>query len=336
MPTIITHAAIPLALGVTLGSRKISRPLLAAGMVAAMMPDLDVIAFRLGMEYADQFGHRGATHSIALALALGGLAALIASRLRAKPWVAMAFVFTSCVSHPLLDMCTTGGLGVALWWPFSDQRLFFPMQFIRVSPLTLDRFMGPAGIMIIRSEFLWVWLPCFALMLAAYAFRTRLPNFHTTQSGVYRPIDKKREMVISIAAIGLAFAWHFAGDRRLFGAITLMSLITIGRYSRLGKTGPDGDPIVSAENGTLLFTNPGFMQLFDRIPLADIEQVKVYGPKGNRFFRVEFTGRAAKVYPTALNHEAEQAVISFLRKLLPERVVVARAPDTFFEKVRGR
>ncbi|WP_028101584.1 metal-dependent hydrolase [Pseudoduganella violaceinigra] len=171
MPTIITHAAIPLAIGVTLGPTRISTRLLLAGMFAAMAPDMDVVAFKLGIAYADQFGHRGASHSIAFALALGGLAALLAPWLRAKRWVAWAFISTACVSHPLLDMCTTGGLGAALLWPFSDQRLFFSTQVIRVSPLTVQRFLSPAGLAVIKSEMMWVWLPCIALMLAALAAR---------------------------------------------------------------------------------------------------------------------------------------------------------------------
>jgi inner membrane protein len=135
------------------------------------VPDMDVIAFKLGIEYANQLGHRGASHSIAFALALGMLATLAAPWLHTKRWVAMAFVSFACVSHPLLDMLTTGGLGAAIWWPFSDQRHFFPVQFIRVSPLTMGRFLGSAGLTVIKSELLWVWLPCLSLMVAAHAIR---------------------------------------------------------------------------------------------------------------------------------------------------------------------
>ena len=173
MPTILAHAAIPLALGVVLGSNKVSRKLLVAGMIASMLPDLDVIGLKLGVEYTNQFGHRGASHSIAFALALGMLAAFLAPVLRASRWIAGAFVAVACVSHPLLDMCTTGGLGAALWWPLSDHRLFFPTQFIKVSPLTADRFFGPGGIAVMKSEFLWIWLPCCAVMLAAREMRSR-------------------------------------------------------------------------------------------------------------------------------------------------------------------
>jgi inner membrane protein len=176
MPTILTHPAIPLALGIALGPDRISRRLLLAGMVAAIVPDMDVIAFKLGIEYGHQLGHRGASHSIAFALALGMLAALAAPWLHTKRWVALAFVSIACVSHPLLDMLTTGGLGAAIWWPFSDQRHFFPVQYIRVSPLTMERFLGPAGLTVIKSELLWVWLPCIALMLTACATRREAAN----------------------------------------------------------------------------------------------------------------------------------------------------------------
>ena len=39
------------------------------------------------------------------------------------------------LSHPILDAFTDGGLGVALWWPMSDERVFFSPQWIPVSPL---------------------------------------------------------------------------------------------------------------------------------------------------------------------------------------------------------
>jgi inner membrane protein len=52
MPTILTHAAVPLALGLGLGVRIIPKPLLLAGVVACILPDLDVLAFQLHIPYA--------------------------------------------------------------------------------------------------------------------------------------------------------------------------------------------------------------------------------------------------------------------------------------------
>ena len=177
MPTIFTHAVVPLALGLGLGRRHVSGPLLAAGVLAAVLPDLDVLAFRFGLHYADQFGHRGFSHSILFALLLAAAAGLAARRLRCSRSGAFAFVFVATVSHGLLDMCTTGGLGIALWWPLSEARFFAPWQVIEVSPLSLNRVFGPRGLAVLWSELKWVWLPAAigaAVLAVAARARTAL------------------------------------------------------------------------------------------------------------------------------------------------------------------
>lgn len=162
MPTILTHPAVPIAAGIALGIQRIPGRLMAVGVVASIVPDLDVLAFGFGIAYAAPFGHRGFSHSILFALILGILAALAARGLRAGRGVAFGFVFTACLSHALLDMLTTGGMGVALFWPLSDVRLFAPWQVIEVAPLSLQRVMGPRGMAVMVSEVKWVWLPALA------------------------------------------------------------------------------------------------------------------------------------------------------------------------------
>lgn len=159
MPSILSHPAVPLALGLALGQRVISGRLLIAGIVASVLPDLDVLAFRLGIPYAHDLGHRGASHSIAFAVLLGLVALAFAVHLRASKKAAFLFVLAAAASHGLLDMLTNGGLGVALAWPFSDGRYFFPAQVIEASPLSLRRFFSPAGAAVMTSELLWIWLP---------------------------------------------------------------------------------------------------------------------------------------------------------------------------------
>lgn len=158
MPTIFTHAVVPLMLGGAAGRRIISHRLLAAGTIAAMLPDADVLAFKFRVAYADQFGHRGATHSMAFALLLAVAAALWHRRLNSTPWRSAGFVGLAALSHPLLDACTNGGLGVALWWPLSDARWFAPLHPIAVSPIGA-RFFSEQGWHVLASEFCWVWLP---------------------------------------------------------------------------------------------------------------------------------------------------------------------------------
>ena len=49
-------------------------------MLAARLPDFDVVAFKLGIAYHDAFGHRGFSHSLLFAAILGALAAPPAGR----------------------------------------------------------------------------------------------------------------------------------------------------------------------------------------------------------------------------------------------------------------
>ncbi|MBB5017862.1 inner membrane protein [Chitinivorax tropicus] len=170
MPTILTHAVVPCAIGLACGRAILPRRLVALGMLAAMLPDLDVLAFKFGIPYAHAMGHRGMTHSLAFAALAGLLAGLCGKPLHARFPIASLFIFFSMASHGLLDTLTTGGLGIALLWPWSDQRFFAPVQMIRVSPIGLSRFLSERGLIVLWSEFRWVWLPCmgFALGIACW------------------------------------------------------------------------------------------------------------------------------------------------------------------------
>ncbi|WP_414612231.1 metal-dependent hydrolase, partial [Stenotrophomonas muris] len=88
MPSIITHAAVPLALWCAADRGRIPPRLLVAGVIAAMLPDADVLAFALHIPYADAFGHRGASHSLLFAGLLAALAAAFAFFGSGRPWSA--------------------------------------------------------------------------------------------------------------------------------------------------------------------------------------------------------------------------------------------------------
>ncbi len=199
MPSIITHAAVPLALWCAADRGRIPPRLLAAGVVAAMLPDADVLAFALHIPYADAFGHRGASHSLLFACALAILAALLLNLGSGRPWSAprssgsrrpwsavscqprlaptkarptvastvqaAVFVFVCAASHPLLDALTSGGLGVALAWPWSEHRFFAPWRPIRVSPFA-PQFFSARGLATLLSELRWVWLPLAGAVIA--------------------------------------------------------------------------------------------------------------------------------------------------------------------------
>lgn len=189
MPTILTHVVVPVALGLGLGRRLVSMPLLASGIVASILPDLDVLAFRFGISYSDQLGHRGFSHSVLFALLVGFAAFLFASRLRSSRVGAFSFVFIATISHGLLDMLTNGGMGVALLWPLSDARFFAPWQVIQVSPLSLSKIFGPKGLAVLLSELKWVWVPA-ALVSGLLAVSIRARTSKSSASGLPSAIDK--------------------------------------------------------------------------------------------------------------------------------------------------
>jgi inner membrane protein len=171
MPTILTHAVVPVAIGLGLGKHIVSPRLIAAGMVASIFPDFDVVAFRLNIAYADALGHRGASHSLVIALLLGVIALTCARRLNTTRLAAFIFVAVSAFSHGLLDTFTNGGQGVALWWPFSQERTFSPWQVIEVSPLSLRRVFSERGLAVFQSEFIWVWLPAILACMLLIGYR---------------------------------------------------------------------------------------------------------------------------------------------------------------------
>lgn len=173
MPTIMTHAIVPLALAAAAGRARISPKLALAGAALAVLPDADVVGFAIGVDYADPWGHRGATHAMAFAIMVAGA---IASFWReARSIGAFLFLAFAMASHGLLDTMTSGGLGIALLWPVSDARFFAPITPIRVSPIGAD-FFSARGLATLVSELMLVWLICLAVALTGFLIRRRTRN----------------------------------------------------------------------------------------------------------------------------------------------------------------
>jgi inner membrane protein len=176
MPTIFTHAAA----GAALGQWQRARP---AGfwfwtLCCAILPDADVVAFAFGIPYGAMLGHRGLTHSLTFAAALGAVVAAALGRGVHRPARMSLFFHFSLVtaSHGLLDALTDGGLGAALLAPFSGARYFFPWRPIAVSPIGGGFFTArnldgvPRWLTVVASELLWVGFPA---AIVAFAARVR-------------------------------------------------------------------------------------------------------------------------------------------------------------------
>jgi inner membrane protein len=173
MPTIVTHAVTAATLTSAFPVQVVPRRLIVLGAICAMAPDVDVLGFALGIHYADPWGHRGLTHSLAFAIACSVVAWLAAVRVvpglrrRILLWV---YLFLCTASHGLLDAMTDGGLGIAFFSPFDTTRYFFPFRPIEVSPIGAG-FFSERGISVLRNEFLWVWLPFLAFAVVAFVVR---------------------------------------------------------------------------------------------------------------------------------------------------------------------
>ena len=177
MTTLITHAAIGLALGHALRpARRGHRYWLACGLLPAI-PDADVIGFPLGIAYGDLLGHRGLSHSLAFAAALGLATALSMGWWEKRGWretrhLSMLFVLLAA-SHGPMDMLTNGGLGIALFAPFDTERYFWDWRPILVSPIGLKNFLSPWGWAVMMDELRWFGPPI-GLLVASMAIRRRM------------------------------------------------------------------------------------------------------------------------------------------------------------------
>lgn len=162
----IGHAAVGLALGrYEAGDGSTRRRMASMVFFAALalLPDADVVAFVFRIPYSAPWGHRGASHSFVFAAGVALLVALAAKWASAPPlrWGALAFL--AVASHGLLDSLTDGGLGAALLWPFSNARLFAPVQPLPVSPIGAGM-LSPRGLYVVGVELL-AFIPFWAYAL---------------------------------------------------------------------------------------------------------------------------------------------------------------------------
>lgn len=169
--TALTHAVVGAALA-PLAPAGMSRSRLAFALaVVSVLPDLDVVAFRMGIPYAHPLGHRGFTHSILFAALLAAVVARFEfktiSPVTRAWWRLFSALFAAAASHGILDAFTNGGLGVGFLIPFSNTRYFAPVRPLPVSPIGIDG--SVPGI--IGTEIAYVWLPVLALFATSAAWR---------------------------------------------------------------------------------------------------------------------------------------------------------------------
>ena len=125
MPMSTTHALVPLAATLAFAKPPIPWRLVIVAAFAAAAPDVDWFFKHLvHLSPGSIYAHRGAAHSLFVALAAGLLASLAHRQLGVRPVTAGVVVAAAMASHGVLDMMTDSGLPVAYLWPVSSVRLF--------------------------------------------------------------------------------------------------------------------------------------------------------------------------------------------------------------------
>ena len=167
MSTIIGHAisSIPLALGFS--DKKSCRKILFCSIIFSVLPDIDGIGYIIGIKYNTLFGHGGFSHSLFFVILLAIIFTFLVLphvKFFAKQFIFFNFFLIGSL-HILLDSMTNGGLGVALFSPFSNTRYFFPWRPIEVSAISSQYFFQLNGIAVIRFELINLILPSVILSL---------------------------------------------------------------------------------------------------------------------------------------------------------------------------
>jgi inner membrane protein len=173
MASALSHAAVALAAGTCFPRDELPRRAIVLGVILAVLPDIDAVGFWLGVPTSALLGHRGLTHSLLFAAALGTAAALLFSRGQgpSRDRRILVFFFVLAIAlHGVLDGFTNGGPGIAYFSPLSNERYFFPFRPIEVSPIGFG-VLNARGLRILLSETRWVLLPSVTLMAAVTLLR---------------------------------------------------------------------------------------------------------------------------------------------------------------------
>lgn len=169
MASVVGHAAVALALGTAFQPSDARARFWTLGVICAVLPDVDVVAFWFNVPYEHVLGHRGLSHSLLFAAVLGGVVAWLFFR---KPrWWLVVYFFLATASHGVLDAMTDGGSGVAFFAPFDNSRFFLPWRPITVSPIGIRHFFGEWGLAVLASELRWVLTPSALFALGVWTWR---------------------------------------------------------------------------------------------------------------------------------------------------------------------
>lgn len=187
MPMTTTHALLPLAAALAFAERPVLWRLVIVAAVAAAAPDVDgLFKHFLHVQPGSIYAHRGAAHSLFVALAAGVIAASLNRYLGVGRLTAGVAVGAAAASHGILDMMTDAGMPVAYLWPLSSVRLFADWRPIHSPPVNRAHFIVDVFARF-QSELWQLIVPMFALALVVRALRVAVDRRPTA------PIAVKQE-----------------------------------------------------------------------------------------------------------------------------------------------
>lgn len=129
------------------GPRWVAFALLLIGISIA--PDLDLAVLpALGVPDSLTLGHRGATHSLAVALGVVVIVTLLAIAVHLPARRVALAALVSIGSHAILDLLTPGP-GIAWLWPFTSAR-FPTLQILPMAPL--EHLLSARGLLLLVAE----------------------------------------------------------------------------------------------------------------------------------------------------------------------------------------
>jgi inner membrane protein len=165
MASVFGHAVVGFTLTKVIDKQNIKWLMLAA-IFSTILPDFDVVAFKLGIPYDHPLGHRGFSHSILFAIIWALILMFTLGKKHKIIWFSV--IFLSTLSHGFFDAMTSGGKGVGFFIPFDNNRFFFPFREIKVSPLGVEKFFSEWGLQVIFSEFKYIVIPCFIILFVRF------------------------------------------------------------------------------------------------------------------------------------------------------------------------
>jgi inner membrane protein len=145
---------------------------IALSALCQWLPDIDTLAYLVGISETHPLGHRGLAHSLVFA----SLVAWVVMQVWYRPlrmegsrwWSTYSWFFLMTGLHGVFDAMTQGHLGVAFFWPFDHAHYALPWQPLPDIPIAWSALRG------VFWQGLWVEVQFFSVLFVGLFILLRL------------------------------------------------------------------------------------------------------------------------------------------------------------------